>query len=98
MKCQICGIDEPAWAYQPFGPDSDPHEHMAILGSHYRDFPVIKICSRCHDMVAKGTPTEFTHKDKRYISTRDEVYAIPDYVCDALLWLEDAHAPKTSKV
>lgn len=87
-KCQVCKVDEAVYAYQPFGPDPEPHKWMACLGSHYRGFPVIKVCEFCENTIEEGTPTEFIYKGVRYISSRDEVYQVPDYVSDALLWLE----------
>lgn len=86
--CKICGIVECDYVYQPFGPDENPHEHMTLLGNHYRGFPVIKVCGYCRDDIAKGTPVEFVYKDKRYIASRNEVLEVPPYVEDALLWFE----------
>lgn len=88
-KCQVCKVDEAWFAYQPFGPDKNPHKWMTELGSHYRGFPVIKVCGFCHDAIAKGTPTEFTYKGTRYISSGSEVKQVPEYVADALLWFEN---------
>lgn len=87
-KCQCCECDDATYAYQPFGPDESPHTAMTELGSHYRGFPVIKVCSVCHDAIRKGTPMEFTYKGKRYIASRNEVLEVPEYVSDALLWWE----------
>ena len=50
-KCERCKrmnketIGEALWAWQPFGPDEQPS--YSLLGSHYRGFPVIKICDDC---------------------------------------------------
>ena len=57
--CQRIGCAFPAaYAWQPFGPDSSPVGTMTALGSHYRGFPVLKLCTACHDDIVNAcTPT-----------------------------------------
>ena len=66
-KCQICKHEDAIFAFQPFGPDEQPHIFMMELGWHYRGFAVIKVCGACHDWIAEGRPVDFMYKGKRYI-------------------------------
>lgn len=89
-KCQTC--DGECWdfyAFQPFGPDQQPHKNMTEPGSHYRGFPVIKICPECHDRIRRGASAEFTYKKVRYITASGDTFPVPEYVSDVLAWFED---------
>jgi hypothetical protein len=85
-RCAVCKA-EAEWAWQPFGPDSiEPT--AATLGSHYRGFPAIKLCDVClRDAAQNGF--EFMYKGQRYIIKDKWPVEVPEYVSDALLWLED---------
>ena len=65
-RCQTCGDTEADGAWQPFGPDSDPMTFM-MLGSHYRGFPVIKVCWPCAEAIKDGLITEFTYRKVKYL-------------------------------
>jgi hypothetical protein len=64
-KCQICKKSTVAWAWQPFGPDSYI-QRCTTLGSHYRGFPVIKICDNCRDSMMVYGGINFNYKNKPY--------------------------------
>lgn len=88
--CQVCKdkTHEIAWAWQPFGPDESAL-CFTSLGWHYRGFPVIKVCSQCHeDIQLESAYVEFTYQGQHYIVDGDIIRAVPAYVSDALLWLE----------
>lgn len=89
MKCQTCNIDEPTWAWQPFGPHPTG-DSFQFLGSHYRGFPVIKVCVDCKKNLQNGAPMEFNHKQQRYIGNTLDIKSVPNYVSDALLYWEEA--------
>ncbi len=94
-KCAICKTEEAIWAWQPFGPDPDPVGTFAGLGNHYRGFPVIKVCELCRIEIRKdGTHVEFDHKGTHYIMDADGPQAVPAYVADALLWLEETRGKR----
>lgn len=88
MKCQICHSDEAEWAWQPFGPGQTVHS-AALLGFHYRGFPVIKICQHCFEEIEHGMPVEFEHKAQRYVLDHDKLLEVPESVRDGLAWLEE---------
>ena len=46
-KCATCKATIATWAWQPFGPGDDIQHTFAVIGAHYRGFPVIKICDAC---------------------------------------------------
>lgn len=75
IKCQIYPCDEALWAFQPFGP-SENIAHMAMLGSHYRGFPVIKIGDEARQMIEAGREVQFTYKRQRYVAVNGEVKPI----------------------
>lgn len=75
VKCQLCRKEEAIWAWQPFGPDSDSRS-FASLGSHYRGFPVIKICDTCKGRIAYGKQLiVFTYKNRTFSVINDAVEA-----------------------
>lgn len=88
MKCQVCKCDEAIWAWQPFGPD-ESSKSFAVLGSHYRGFPAIKICDDCHKLIEAERPVEFTYRGQRYLAGDSGIVSVPDYVEDALLYYEE---------
>lgn len=63
-KCQLCKA-EAIWAWQPFGP-GDPPGTLATLGSHYRGFPVVKVCEYHADRVRTGRRVDFGYGPKWY--------------------------------
>lgn len=68
MKCHACHQEEAQWAWQPFGPDTTP-DSFPLLGSHYRDFPVVKVCSTCKSAFQTGDfVVRFTYKGHRFIA------------------------------
>ena len=89
-KCEACKINEATWAWQPFGPGEQAYV-FTTLGSHYRGFPVIKVCADCQKDAAEGLPIEFDYKDTHYIGNTEAVHAVPKYVMDGdpLLWWEE---------
>jgi len=89
-KCRVCKLSEAEWAWQPFGPDEGIGS-FALLGNHYRGFPVVKICEQCKDDIQAGLPMEFEYKGTRYIAGDDEVLAVPGYVGDPLHWWVATH-------
>jgi hypothetical protein len=69
MKCAICKQNESIWAWQPFGPGETSLE-FSMLGSHYRGFPVIKMCDGCKETAESAThekPVSFAYKGRSYI-------------------------------
>lgn len=45
-RCQVCKADEALWARQYIGEDTPTY---TTLGSHYRGFPVVKVCDKCKE-------------------------------------------------
>lgn len=86
-KCQICKTNPVEMAWQPFGPDEDGRRALTMLGSHYRGFPVVKVCDSCADGVRDGA-VEFEYKGKRYIQDGAELMELPEYVADGLAYRE----------
>ena len=79
-KCQICKQEDAVSAFQPFGPDEQPHTFMTALGWHYRGFPVIKVCGACHDWIVEGRPVDFMYKGKRYLYDNGNIAEVPGQV------------------
>lgn len=70
MKCQICKHADAEWSWQPWGPDESPLS-FTLPGSHYRGFPVVKVCDFCKreslEVIAiTGKRVEFSHKGNTY--------------------------------
>lgn len=61
-ECEVCRAQGAAWAWQPFGPDEDAKSAFSTLGSHYRGFPVVKVCDECKEKVQAGQTVSFTYK------------------------------------
>lgn len=61
MNCQCCKErgTEAQHAWQPLGPGEKVTSFMT-LGSHYRGFPVVKICGACKVRIETGQPVYFT--------------------------------------
>lgn len=86
MKCQACKEQEVAWAWQPFGPDEKP-DCYTLLGSHYRGFPVIKVCDTCKSAFKTGDfPVTFAYKGHQFVGKEHEVREV-----GASLWLGESH-------
>lgn len=66
MNCQCCKEQEAEWSWQPFGPGIGTEGVFTLPGSHYRGYPVIKICSECKAIIQHGTAVHFTYKSTRY--------------------------------
>lgn len=65
-RCQVCKLgNEALWAWQPFGPSDDWTAAFVTLGSHYRGFPVVKVCDACRQMI-KTQPIFFAYKKTTY--------------------------------
>src|SRR5260370_3422968 len=68
MKCHSCHEQEAQWAWQPFGPDKTP-ESFQLLVSHYRGFPIVKVCSTCKLAFQTGDfVVRFTYKGHRFLA------------------------------
>src|SRR5712692_8231990 len=68
MRCHACHEEGAQWAWQPFGPDETP-ESFQLVGSHYRGFPVIKVCSTCKSAFQTGDfVVRFTYKGHRFLA------------------------------
>lgn len=65
-KCE-CG-QEAEFAWQPFGPEPNCRDKGAFtaLGSHYRGFPVVKVCWDCKGRAQNGETVLFTYKKQVY--------------------------------
>lgn len=55
-KCKICKSRDAEWSWQPFGP-GETSNLFATPGSHYRGFPVVKVCDDCKRNYQSGIPT-----------------------------------------
>jgi hypothetical protein len=80
-KCAICHTNEAIHAWQPFGPDTGTARHglsFAALGSHYRGFPVIKVCQPCTLRIQDGERVEFTYAKQHFTMYGGE--PIPDWM------------------
>ena len=72
VKCQAYHEEQkpPAaeWAWQPFGPDESP-DCFTALGSHYRGFPVIKVCGICKSAFQSGDfVVKFSYQGFHYLA------------------------------
>ncbi len=69
MKCQACERKQyPAtWSWQPFGPDEDIEQSFTLPGSHYRGFPVIKLCASCKHAVQYEHKLSFSYRGNTYM-------------------------------
>jgi hypothetical protein len=74
MICQSCKTrgTEAQYAWQPLGPDEKATSFMA-LGSHYRGFPVIKICGTCKHRIEQGQPVYFAVKSQQWLCEEGRV-------------------------
>src|SRR6266498_1969215 len=73
MKCQMCQCEQAVWAWQPLGPSETPDSY-ALIGSHARGFPIIKVCSSCKSAFQTGDfPVHFEYKGFRYSGQHHEV-------------------------
>jgi hypothetical protein len=74
MKCQSCHKEEVSWSWQPFGPGEDAQTAFVLPGSHYRGFPVIKLCLGCKSAFESGDfPVPFTYKGFNYVGENHTV-------------------------
>lgn len=55
-KCQVCKKNEAIWAAQFIGEDVPT---FSTLGSHYRGFPVVKVCDICKEINTEGIIKKF---------------------------------------
>lgn len=86
MKCQACHEQAAEWAWQPFGPNESPDSFMA-LGSHYRGFPVVKVCDMCKSAFQTGDfIVHFSYKGHRFVAENQQVRE-----CDISLYVDPAH-------
>src|SRR5712692_6447101 len=73
MKCQACHEQNEEWAWQPFGPAERPDSFL-VLGSHYRGFPVVKVCSTCKLAFQTGDfMVRFSCEGHRFIAKDHQV-------------------------
>lgn len=88
MKCQACKEQEVVWAWQPFGPDEKPNCYT-LLGSHYRGFPVIKVCDSCKTAFETGDfPVTFAYKGRQFTGRNHEVREV-----SPVLWAGETYTP-----
>lgn len=64
-RCVRCKSPEAIWAVQPWGPDE--RVTVTTLGSHYRGFPVIKLCDECLQTLRSGKKIIVTYKKRQYV-------------------------------
>ena len=90
MKCQACKRQESElWAWQPFGPGEDIRTMFMVPGSHYRGFPIIKVCDSCKNDFEHGDfAVRFEYKGHKYIGENHQVREV-----DASLWLGEECVP-----
>lgn len=73
MKCQACKEQVAEWAWQPFGPSESP-DSFALLGSHYRGFPVVKVCGSCKSAFQSGdVQVFFSYKGHQFVGENHRV-------------------------
>lgn len=65
-RCELCGDNEAVSAWQPFGPDEVPRDAFTALGSHYRGYPILKVCHDCKGEIQNGEPMVFDYKGRTY--------------------------------
>lgn len=65
MKCQSCKVQTATWSWQPFGPDA-LGTTFTTPGSHYRGFPVVKVCESCKEAVLQNHPVNFSYQGNLY--------------------------------
>lgn len=87
-KCVCCGSVDADIIWQPFGPGENAKVFTGA-GAHYRGFPALHICFECQESIRSDEPVEFTYKRQRYVLDGDVPRAVPSYVEDVLLWLEE---------
>ena len=61
MKCRVCRSKEAEWAWQPWGPGKE-NDTFTLPGSHYRGFPIVKICTDCKERIQKGAAVTVIYK------------------------------------
>jgi hypothetical protein len=57
-------MNESEWSMQPLGPDEKVT--FTLPGSHYRGFPVVRVCEVCRTKYKSGKNLTFTHKKVEY--------------------------------
>lgn len=88
MKCQACKEQEAEWSWQPWGPDTTP-DSFALLGHHYRGFPIIKVCDSCKTDFQRGDfKVRIEFRGHKYIAEHHQVREV-----DASLWLGEECVP-----
>lgn len=65
MNCQCCKSKEASMAWQPFGPE-EATDSFALLGNHYRGFPVIKVCDSCQSKIQQSQEVRFSYRGNSY--------------------------------
>lgn len=82
-KCQCCKQEYAVDAWQPFGP-SETVDCFTGIGSHYRGFPVIKVCDACHTKISQAVHESdkyggfhFTYSDIPFVVVKNEVTKSP---------------------
>jgi hypothetical protein len=65
-KCAICGVEDPEYTWQPWGPDESPL-YFVLAGNHTRGFPAIAVCQFCKDeKILAGEAIRFDYKHVPY--------------------------------
>ena len=68
-RCQVCTErHEAAWAWQPFGPGGV--DCFVLPGSHYRGFPVIKVCDAVKERFQAGETVSVRYRGHLYTLRR----------------------------
>lgn len=78
MKCQLCKqVAEITASWQPFGPD-ESIRCLTAPGSHYRGFPVLKVCQDCEQAISSGQRIpSFEFRNDAFIVQDEKVIKSP---------------------
>lgn len=81
-KCNCCIYqttdNQAVWAWQPFGPGGVA-DTFTTLGSHYRGYPVVKVCDGCKKKLQSGESVKFSHKRRHYVIFRGLINEVREY-------------------
>lgn len=81
-RCELCRLNNAIYAWQPLGPDESPRS-LQVLGSHYRGFPLIRVCGECADPISQSPLSSnsrvpsFVYKGQAYIVENEQVIKVP---------------------
>jgi hypothetical protein len=63
MNCRVCKNHEAEWSWQPWGPGNE-RDTFTLPGSHYRGFPVVKVCSECKEQIRQGKSITVSYRGR----------------------------------